>query len=205
MVSRIAKNFQDYFTNVIIQKLGAQIYADGLKHSLELPYQVFEVAPNAAGDKDHLILAVGNDSQFAKFCAVAGVPELASNPLFAKNSNRVLNRAQLVPQLEVVMKSRGKADWLAALEAAKVPCGAINNLGEVFADPQVEARAMVTPWPHPLKDQLRLVASPLKLSATPVRSDLPPPLLGQHTEEVLSQVLNYSADQVADLKIKQVI
>jgi crotonobetainyl-CoA:carnitine CoA-transferase CaiB-like acyl-CoA transferase len=103
------------------------------------------------------------------------------------------------------MKSRGKADWLAALEAAKVPCGAINNLGEVFADPQVEARAMVTSWLHPLKDSLRLVASPLKLSATPVRSDMPPPLLGQHTEEVLSQLLHYSAAQMADLKTKQVI
>jgi crotonobetainyl-CoA:carnitine CoA-transferase CaiB-like acyl-CoA transferase len=177
----------------------------GNAHQNIVPYQVFEVAPNAAGDKDHLILAVGNDSQYAKFCAVAGVPELASNPLFAKNSNRVLNRAQLVPQLEVVMKSRGKADWLAALEAAKVPCGAINNLGEVFADPQVEARAMVTSWLHPLKDSLRLVASPLKLSATPVRSDMPPPLLGQHTEEVLSQLLHYSAAQMADLKTKQVI
>jgi crotonobetainyl-CoA:carnitine CoA-transferase CaiB-like acyl-CoA transferase len=148
---------------------------------------------------------VGNDSQFAKFCAVAGVPDLASNPLFANNSNRVLNRAQLVPLLEVVMKSRRKADWLAALEAAKVPCGAINNLGEVFTDPQVAARAMVTTWPHPLKDSLRLVASPLKLSATPVRSDLPPPLLGQHTDEVLQSVLNYSPAQVAELKKQQVV
>jgi crotonobetainyl-CoA:carnitine CoA-transferase CaiB-like acyl-CoA transferase len=177
----------------------------GNAHQNIVPYQVFEVAPNASGEKDHLILAVGNDSQYAKFCAVAGVPELASNPLFAKNSDRVLNRTQLVPQLETVMKSRGKADWLAALEAAKVPCGAINNLGEVFADPQVEARAMVTSWLHPLKDSLRLVASPLKLSATPVRSDMPPPLLGQHTEEVLSQLLHYSAAQMADLKTKQVI
>ena len=177
----------------------------GNAHQNIVPYQVFEVAPNAAGEKDHLILAVGNDSQYAKFCAVAGVPELASNPLFSKNSNRVLNRAQLVPQLETVMKSRGKADWLAALEAAKVPCGAINNLGEVFADPQVEARAMVTSWPHPLKDPLRLVASPLKLSATPVRSDLPPPLLGQHTDEVLQSVLNYSPAQVAELKKQQVV
>jgi crotonobetainyl-CoA:carnitine CoA-transferase CaiB-like acyl-CoA transferase len=165
----------------------------GNAHQNIVPYQVFEVAANAAGDKDHLILAVGNDSQFAKFCAVAGVPELANNPLFAKNSNRVLNRAQLVPQLEVVMKSRRKADWLAALEAAKVPCGAINNLGEVFT------------WPHPLKDSLRLVASPLKLSATPVRSDLPPPLLGQHTDEVLQRVLNYSPAQVAELKKQQVV
>jgi crotonobetainyl-CoA:carnitine CoA-transferase CaiB-like acyl-CoA transferase len=87
-----------------------------------------------------------------------------------------------VPLLEAIMKTRTKADWLAALEAAKVPCGAINNLAEVFADPQVQQRGMVTEWPHPLKDGLRLVASPMKLSATPVRTDLPPPLLGQHTD-----------------------
>jgi len=177
----------------------------GNAHQNIVPYQVFEVAAHTDGSKDHLILAVGNDSQYAKFCAAAGVPELASNPLFTKNRDRVLNRAQLVPKLEVLMKTRNKTDWLAALEAAKVPCGAINNLGEVFADPQIEARSMVTGWQHPLKDGLRLVASPLKLSATPVRTDLPPPLLGQHTEEVLRSVLNYSAAQVSELKTKEVI
>ena len=177
----------------------------GNAHQNIVPYQVFEVSPHADGTKDHLILAVGNDLQYAKFCAVAGVPELASNPLFTKNRDRVLNRAQLVPMLEAVMKTRNKADWLAALEAAKVPCGAINHLGEVFADPQIEARSMVTRWQHPLKDGLRLVASPLKLSATPVRTDLPPPLLGQHTEEVLRSVLNYSAAQVTELKTNEVI
>jgi crotonobetainyl-CoA:carnitine CoA-transferase CaiB-like acyl-CoA transferase len=177
----------------------------GNAHQNIVPYQVFEVAAHADGTKDHLILAVGNDSQYAKFCAVAGVPELASNPLFTKNRDRVQNRAQLVPMLETVMKTRNKADWLAALEAAKVPCGAINNLGEVFADPQIEARSMVTHWQHPLNDSLRLVASPLKLSATPVRTELPPPLLGQHTEEVLRSVLNYSTAQVAELKIHDVI
>ena len=177
----------------------------GNAHQNIVPYQVFEVAANADGTKDHLILAVGNDSQYAKFCAVAGFPEWASNPLFTKNRDRVLNRAQLVPLLESVMKTRNKVDWLAALEAAKVPCGAINHLGEVFADPQVEARGMVTTWPHPLQDRLQLVASPLKLSATPVRTDLPPPLLGQHTEEVLRNVLKYSAAQVAELKSSEVI
>ncbi len=177
----------------------------GNAHQNIVPYQVFEVAPAADGTKDHIILAVGNDSQYAKFCTVANIPELATNPLFAKNRDRVLNRGKLVPILEAVMKTRSKADWLAALEAAKVPCGAINNLAEVFDDPQVEARHMVTDWQHPVKNHLRLVSSPIKLSVTPVRTDLPPPMLGQHTEEVLRSVLNYSDAQLSDLKRKEVI
>ena len=181
----------------------------GNAHQNIVPYQVFEVAPAADGQKDHLILAVGNDSQYVKFCQVADIPELGVNPLFAKNRDRVKNRGQLVPILEAVMKTRTKADWLAALEAAKVPCGAINSLTEVFADPQIAARAMVTHWQHPFKNDLQLVASPIKLSATPVRTPgqggLPPPLLGQHTEEVLRGVLHYSDAQLSELKTAQVI
>lgn len=172
----------------------------GNAHQNIVPYQVFEVAPAADGSKDHLILAVGNDSQYAKFCAVANIPELATNPLFATNRNRVQNRGQLVPILEAVMKTRAKADWLAALETAKVPCGAINSLAEVFADPQIEARGMVTEWKHPVKEDLKLVSSPIRLSATPVRTDLPPPLLGQHTDEVLRELLNYSDGKLSELK-----
>ncbi len=177
----------------------------GNAHQNIVPYQVFEVAPAAANDKDHIILAVGNDGQYAKFCAVAGRPDLASDPRYARNQDRVRNRAELVPQLEAILKTRTKADWLAALEAAKVPCGAINNLAEVFADPQVQQRNMVTQWPHPLKDGLRLVASPMKLSATPVRTDLPPPLLGQHTQQVLRDVLNYPDEKLSELKEGKVI
>ena len=177
----------------------------GNAHQNIVPYQVFEVAPAADGSKDHLILAIGNDSQFLKFCGVAEIPEIGANPLFVKNSDRVRNRAQLVPMLEAVMKARSKPDWLAALEAAKVPCGAINNLSEVFVDPQIEARGMITHWQHPVKDDLRLVSSPIKLSATPVRTDLPPPLLGQHTDEVLRALLNYSEQKLSDLKNSQVI
>ena len=181
----------------------------GNAHMNIVPYQVFEVAPAPDGSKDHLILAVGNDAQYAKFCQIAGIPELAVNPLFARNRDRVQNRAQLVPILETVMKLRGKGDWLAALEAAKVPCGAINNLAEVFADPQIEAREMVTHWQHPFKKDLPLTASPIKLSATPVRTPgqggLPPPLLGQHTEEVLREVLGWSATQLLELKTAGVI
>ena len=177
----------------------------GNAHQNIVPYQVFEVAATAEGQADHLILAVGNDAQFAKFCTVANRPELAANPLFEKNRDRVLNRSQLVPTLEAVMKTRSKADWLAALEAAKVPCGAINNLAEVFADPQIAARNMVTQWQHPIKNDLRLVSSPLRLSLTPVRTDLPPPLLGQHTAEVLRSVLGYADEKLSSLQVSGVI
>ena len=181
----------------------------GNAHQNIVPYQVFEVAPALDGSKDHIILAVGNDSQYVKFCNVANIPELGLNPLFAKNRDRVQNRSQLVPILEAVMKLRSKADWLSALEAAKVPCGAINNLAEVFSDPQIEAREMVTHWQHPFKNDLPRVASPIKLSATPVRAPgrggLPPPLLGQHTDEVLREVLNFSDTQLSELKNEKVI
>ncbi|MEN9712928.1 MAG: hypothetical protein RLY90_1189 [Pseudomonadota bacterium] len=177
----------------------------GNAHQNIVPYQVFEVAPTEQGAKDHLILAVGNDGQFAKFCAVAGMPELASDPRFSKNADRVRHRDVLVPLLEQVMRQRPKAQWLKALEDAKVPCGAINNLAEVFADPHVLERDMVTTWQHPVAGQVDLVSSPLKLSQTPVRRDLPPPLLGQHTDEVLSQLLQLDAQQLADLRQQKVI
>jgi crotonobetainyl-CoA:carnitine CoA-transferase CaiB-like acyl-CoA transferase len=177
----------------------------GNAHQNIVPYQVFETAPAPDGEKDHIIIAVGNDSQYAKFCGVANIPELATNPLFSTNQNRVRNRAQLVPILESVMRTRTKADWLAALEDAKVPCGPINNLAEVFADPHADARQMVTHWQHPLKDDLKLVASPMKLSATPVRTDLPPPLLGQHTDEVLQHLLGCTEARLAALKQNGII
>ncbi|MGM9428430.1 CaiB/BaiF CoA transferase family protein [Hydrogenophaga sp. MI9] len=167
----------------------------GNAHVNIVPYQVFEVAPDAQGQPQHIILAVGNDGQFAKFCEVAGQPELATDGRFARNQNRVRHRAVLVPLLEAIFKTRGKADWLSALEAAKVPCGPINSLAEVFADPHVLARGMVHRWEgeqaHPLADQVDLVASPIRLSATPVRSQRPPPLLGEHQAEVLADWLGH--------------
>lgn len=177
----------------------------GNAHQNIVPYQVFEVAPRADSGKDFIILAVGNDGQYAKFCEVAGRPDLASEPRFVKNADRVRHRAELVPLLEAVMKTRPKADWLSALEAAKVPCGAINSLDEVFADPQVQARGMVTHWQHPLRADLPLVSSPIKLEKTPVRTDRPPPMLGQHTDEVLGELLGVDAARLATLRDRQVI
>ena len=154
----------------------------GNAHQNIVPYQVFEAADG------HLILAVGNDTQFARFCAVAGCAPLATDPRFARNADRVRHRETLVPLLAEIVRQRSKQDWLAALEAAKVPCGAINNLAEVFADPQVIARGMAVTVPHPMADGMRLVASPMKLSATPPTVRRAPPLLGQHTDEVLAEL-----------------
>jgi crotonobetainyl-CoA:carnitine CoA-transferase CaiB-like acyl-CoA transferase len=165
---------------------------------------VFETAPGAAG-RDFLILAVGNDSQFAKFCEAAGRAELASDARFAKNQDRVRNRAVLVPILEAVMRTRTKAQWLAGLEIARVPCGPINNIAEVFEDVQVNERGMVNTWAHPLRDAVRLVASPIRMSGTPVRTDMPPPLLGQHTDEVLRDVLRWDEQRIAAARERKAV
>ena len=172
----------------MLANLGANYLTTGLApqrmgnaHQNIVPYQVFEVADG------HMILAVGNDSQFAKFCEVAGAPQLALDLRFARNAERVRHRATLVPMLAALMKARTRSDWLASLEAAKVPSGPINDLADVFADPHVQAREMTVRLPHPLAGQVDLVASPMKLSATPVQYRRPPPLLGEHTAEVLRE------------------
>ncbi len=184
----------------------------GNAHQNIVPYQVFEVAPpsdagstDASPTRDHLILAVGNDAQFARFCGVAGCTELATDPRFTRNQDRVRHRDALVPLLASILKTRPKADWLAQFEKAQVPCGAINNLAEVFLDPQVQARQMVDTWVHPLNDHLQLVASPIRLGATPVRVDRAPPLLGQHTDEVLKELLGVQQKRLVLLHEQGVI
>ena len=165
----------------------------GNAHQSIVPYQVFEVADG------HVILAVGNDAQFARFCAVAGCAELAADPRFARNAGRVRHRVTLVPLLAARLKLRPRAAWLADLEAAKVPCGPINDLAEVFADPQVRERAMTVEMPHPLAGTVRMVASPIKLAATPVRYRRAPPLLGEDTDAVLAE-LGLDAAAIAGLR-----
>ena len=177
----------------------------GNAHQNVVPYQVFETAPNAKGERDHMILAVGNDGQFAKFCTIAGHPEWATDARFAKNADRVRNRAVLVPMLEAVFKTRPKTDWLADLEKNQVPGGPINGLDEVFTDPQVRERNMVTRWEHSVGTPFELVSSPMKLSRTPVRRDLPPPTMGQHTDQILREVLQYDDARIAELRSAGVI
>ena len=166
----------------------------GNTHPTIVPYQVFVTADGA------MILACGNDNLFGKFCAVAGCEARATDPRFAKNGDRVRNRELLVPLLAEIFRRRTTADWVSALEAAGVPCGPINTLSQAFAEPQAEARAMKLNLPHPLSGQVPLIGSPMKFSATPVAHELAPPLLGQHSDEILSGMLGMSSDEIAGLR-----
>jgi formyl-CoA transferase len=171
----------------------------GNAHQNIVPYQVFACADG------HLILAVGNDAQFARFCEIAGKTEWARDPRFAANAERVKRRDVLVPLIEAVMHSRTQGEWLAALEAVGVPCGPINRLDQVFADPQVRARGMRFDLPHRLSGTVPQVGNPLHFSATPVAYTQAPPLLGEHTSAVLSQRLGLSAESLADLAARGVV
>lgn len=171
----------------------------GNSHPNIVPYQDF---PSADGD---FVLTVGNDSQFRKFCEVAGQREWADDSRFISNAARVANREVLVPLIRQVTVFKTTAQWLAALELAGVPCGPINNLAQVFADPQVQARGLRLDLPNSLGGSTPQVASPLRLSATPVEYRNAPPLLGEHTDAVLQRVLQLTPEQISVLRAAAVL
>ena len=158
-----------------------------------MPYQVF-----AASD-GHLIVAVGNDSQFRNYCGVIGLPELSADPRFSTNPQRVKNREELVPLLAERMATGARDHWLAALEGVGVPAGPINTLDQVYEDPQVLARGMKRELPHPAAGKVPMAASPLNLSGSPVEYRRAPPMLGEHTAQVLFEKLGLSADEIQAL------
>ena len=166
----------------------------GNAHQNIVPYHVFRASD------DFFIVAVGNDSQFAKFCEVVERPEWIKDARFATNPERVRNRDLLVGLISGRLRERPAREWLAALEPSGVPCGPINDLSQVFADPQVRHRGMEVRAPHPAAGEVRMVANPIKFSATPVTHEVAPPLLGQHTAEVLSGVLGMGAAEIARLQ-----
>ncbi|MES2037437.1 MAG: CaiB/BaiF CoA-transferase family protein [Pseudomonadota bacterium] len=171
----------------------------GNAHPNIVPYQTF------ATSDGHIIVAAGNDGQYKKFVQIGGLPEMADDPRFSTNPRRVEHRDVLVPILANMVRLKTKQEWISLLEEAGVPCGPINTLDEVFEDPQVLAREMQINLPHPTAGQVKLVASPMKLSATPVTYSSAPPLLGQHTQIVLAEVLGYDEQQLAALKTKNII
>ena len=171
----------------------------GNEHPNVVPYQAFPT-------KDfHIVLAVGNDAQFARFCDIAGRPELAKDPRFATNSQRIVHRATIIPIVAEIMTEKTRAEWMEALEQAGIANGPINTLDQVFDNPQVKARGMKIALPHPVAGSVPLVASPLRFSETPVAYDRAPPTVGQHTDEVLRDLLGFADGKIKVLREMKVV
>lgn len=172
----------------------------GNAHSTIVPYQAFKAADG------YVILAVGNNEQFQRFCDFAGHSEWAEDERFATNSARVLHRETLVPMIETLIARHDIAHWIDGLHDADVPCGPVNTMDKVFGDPQISARDMKIEMEHPLTNApVHLVGSPLKLSGTPVTYKYAPPVCGQHTREILSQQLRLSDAEIDALAAEQII
>ncbi|MFN6253279.1 MAG: CaiB/BaiF CoA transferase family protein [Acetobacteraceae bacterium] len=171
----------------------------GNQHPNIAPYQEF---PTKDG---YIILAVGNDPTFERFCKAFGQEALLADPRFATNPIRVQNRQLVTDTLTPVMKSKTTAEWIDALEALKIGCGPINTLEQVFADPHVQAREMVVEMAHGSGETVKVIANPVKLSATPPSYRSAPPVLGEHTQDVLTAVLKMSASDIAALKEKGIV
>jgi crotonobetainyl-CoA:carnitine CoA-transferase CaiB-like acyl-CoA transferase len=171
----------------------------GNQHPNIVPYQVF------ASEDGHIVLSIGNDPTFQRFCQEFGLAELPADPRFATNAARVQNRQLVTDTLAPVLRRHGTTWWVARLEALKIGCGPINRLSDVFADPHVVARTMVVEIAHGSGATVKVVANPVKLSETPADYRLPPPRLGEHTDQVLSDRLGFDAATLADLRAREII
>lgn len=171
----------------------------GSAHPSLVPYQAFRARDG------YLMVGAGNERLWRAFCEVLGAPEWADDPRYSTNAQRVARREELVRLIEERLARRDRDDWVAAFAAAGLPTGPINDVGQVFADPQVRHRGMIEEVEHPTAGRVRLVGIPVKFAATPGRVQSPPPLLGEHTAEVLGQLLGYSAEDLARLRAASVI
>jgi formyl-CoA transferase len=165
----------------------------GNAHRSIVPYEAFQTAD------DYLILAVGNDEQWQRFCVAAGVAAWAQDPRFATNPERVANRETLVPLVQGLLRGKTVAEWLQLCADADVPAGPVNTIDRVFTDQQALTRGMLVQMPHPTIGFVRLAGTPLNLSATPTQMRLPPPLLGEHTDTILRTLLGLDTDAIAEL------
>jgi len=173
----------------------------GNQHPNIVPYQVF---PTKDG---YMVLSVGNDPTFARFCQNTGLEHLLADERFATNAARVANRQLVTDTLTPTMKTKTTTEWVDLLESLKIGCGPINNLAQVFADPHVQARGVVVQMPHAQADggQVKVIANPVRLSETPADYRITPPMLGEHTDEVLREVLGMEADAIARLRADGVV
>ena len=172
----------------------------GNAHANVVPYQAF------ASQDGTVIIAVGNDSQFARFCEFAGAPELADDPRFRTNADRIVNRDALIGLLEPIISHHPTGHWLDGLEGVGVPSGSVNAIDQVFADPQVRARDMKIHMDHAqAPGGVDLIGNPIKLSETPVTYRHPPPVLGEHTDQVLAELLDMDEDERRSLRAAKVI
>ena len=166
----------------------------GNAHPNIVPYQSFKTAD------DHLVVAVGNDTQFRRFCRAGGRPDLAEDPRYADNAGRVAHREALVAEIAEMMATRTRAAWLAELESVGVPCGPINDLAQVFADPQTQHRGLRIALPHAEAGTVPGVANPIRYVGHPHDYPGAAPVLGEHTEAVLAEVLGLGSDEIAALR-----
>ena len=171
----------------------------GNAHASIVPYQAFQAADA------YFVLAIGNDDQWRRFCTAAGVMAWADDKRFATNVQRVANREVLTSMLADLLRQKRAADWIQLCADADVPAGPVNTMQQVFADPQTRAREMSVQMPHPTAGTVRLVGSPFNLSTTPVHMRLPPPLLGEHTDEILATELGLDPVAIAGLRSDGVV
>jgi crotonobetainyl-CoA:carnitine CoA-transferase CaiB-like acyl-CoA transferase len=189
-ISHIAMNY--LISGQVPQRMGTA-------SPITCPYQAFECADG------HLMIAVGNDSQFKQFVELLGMPELADDPRFILNRLRAQNQKVLIPMVEAVIKTQSVKYWQERLDAMNVPCGPINDLSQVFDDPQLQHRNMLIQMEHSTVGPIPQIANPLKLSETPITYKRPPPVLSEHTDEVLSELLGLDQAAIAGLKEKRII
>ena len=171
----------------------------GNAHPTVVPYQAFRTADG------HIILAIGNDGQFQRFCAAAGLESVAEDERYRTNAARIANRATLIPQIADALQQRTTAEWIALLESQSVPCGPINTIDQVFADPQVEARGMRRVLEHEKAGPLPVTANPVRMASHDTTAIKAPPLLGESTNAVLSRLLGLSPDEIAALRNEGVV
>jgi crotonobetainyl-CoA:carnitine CoA-transferase CaiB-like acyl-CoA transferase len=173
---------------------GASPKRRGNQHPSIVPYEVFEAADG------YLTVGVANNSLWARFCQGIGRPELATDPRFDSEAKRVERRDELVPLLAAVFRTGPAAEWLRRLERAGVPAGKIKSVGEALESEHLRARGAIVSVSHPTAGLMRMVGPPIRLHGTPAEAAAPAPLLGEHTDEILTKLAGYSSEAVAELR-----